>query len=305
MKPPSKPWRASDDTPTIPRSAQCFLQAFDRLSAGRGGRTAGRPDICGERSVRHRGPRHRRRQSGLAEDACASTAYRRRQFKFSSTAAPAWSARRIPTNCRAGILGENAHYGTPINPKAPGRVPGGSSSGSAAAVAGGLVDFALGTDTGGSVRIPASFCGIYGMPANPRPIAACGRGRAGAELRHDRMVRARRRICWDALARYLLGINLPGVARPRHLIVATDAFAIAEPATAAALAPAVEKLAELVGSSEKRPVSRTRAAAGLDRASACDPGPRGLEHIRRMDRSDQPAARVRHRRQFPPRQANN
>ena len=62
-----------------------------------------------------------------------------------------------------GILGENAHYGTPTNPKAPGRVPGGSSSGSAAAVAGGLVDFAIGTDTGGSVRIPASFCGIFGI----------------------------------------------------------------------------------------------------------------------------------------------
>jgi amidase len=62
-----------------------------------------------------------------------------------------------------GLSGENFHYGTPTNPAAPERVPGGSSCGSAAAVAGGLVDFALGTDTGGSVRAPASYCGIYGF----------------------------------------------------------------------------------------------------------------------------------------------
>jgi amidase len=61
------------------------------------------------------------------------------------------------------LNGENVHYGTPVNPNAPGRIPGGSSSGSAAAVAGGLVDFALGTDCGGSVRLPASFCGIFGI----------------------------------------------------------------------------------------------------------------------------------------------
>jgi len=59
--------------------------------------------------------------------------------------------------------GENAHYGTPLNSRCPDRIPGGSSSGSAAAVAGGLVDFALGTDTAGSMRIPASYCGIYGF----------------------------------------------------------------------------------------------------------------------------------------------
>ena len=61
------------------------------------------------------------------------------------------------------LNGENHHYGTPVNVNAPGRIPGGSSSGSAAAVAGGLCDFALGSDTGGSVRIPASYCGIYGI----------------------------------------------------------------------------------------------------------------------------------------------
>ena len=61
------------------------------------------------------------------------------------------------------VAGINAHYGTPTNIRAPGRMPGGSSSGSAAAAAAGACDFALGSDTGGSVRIPASFCGVYGI----------------------------------------------------------------------------------------------------------------------------------------------
>ena len=61
------------------------------------------------------------------------------------------------------LNGENAHYGVPLNQAAPGRIPGGSSAGSAAAVAAGLVDIALGTDTGGSVRLPASYCGIWGL----------------------------------------------------------------------------------------------------------------------------------------------
>jgi amidase len=59
--------------------------------------------------------------------------------------------------------GISAHYGTPANLRAPGRIPGGSSSGSAAATAANACDFALGSDTGGSVRMPASFCGIYGL----------------------------------------------------------------------------------------------------------------------------------------------
>ena len=59
--------------------------------------------------------------------------------------------------------GQNAHFGAPVNGAAPERISGGSSSGSASAVSNGLCDFALGTDTGGSVRAPASHCGLYGL----------------------------------------------------------------------------------------------------------------------------------------------
>lgn len=62
-----------------------------------------------------------------------------------------------------GVTGINRWTGTPLNPRHPDRVPGGSSSGSAVAVAAGQVDFAIGTDTGGSIRIPAACCGVYGI----------------------------------------------------------------------------------------------------------------------------------------------
>lgn len=60
------------------------------------------------------------------------------------------------------LQGENVHYGTPRNPAAPGRVPGGSSSGSASAVASGECTIGLGSDTAGSIRVPASFCSLFG-----------------------------------------------------------------------------------------------------------------------------------------------
>jgi aspartyl-tRNA(Asn)/glutamyl-tRNA(Gln) amidotransferase subunit A len=67
-----------------------------------------------------------------------------------------------------GITGENPHYGDCEHPRFPGRTTGGSSSGSAAAVAAGVVPLALGSDTGGSVRLPAAFCGLYGFRLTPR-----------------------------------------------------------------------------------------------------------------------------------------
>lgn len=73
-----------------------------------------------------------------------------------------------------GLEGRNVHYGMPVNPACPDRLPGGSSSGSGVAVAAGLVDFALGTDTGGSVRVPSSFVGVFGFRPTHNVVSTIG-----------------------------------------------------------------------------------------------------------------------------------
>ena len=83
-----------------------------------------------------------------------------------------------------GTTGERSAHGRTENPAAPGRVPGGSSSGSAAAVAGGLADAAIGTDTGGSVRIPASFCGVVGFKPTHRLVSRRGLAPLAPSLDH-------------------------------------------------------------------------------------------------------------------------
>lgn len=80
----------------------------------------------------------------------------------------------ITTEFAYSLTGINPHYGTPLNPAAPDCLPGGSSAGSASAVASGEVDFALGSDTGGSVRIPASYCGIFGLHPSRGAISTDG-----------------------------------------------------------------------------------------------------------------------------------
>jgi amidase len=72
------------------------------------------------------------------------------------------------------LHGDNVHYGAPLNAAAPDRVTGGSSSGSAAAVAARLLDFALGTDTGGSTRVPASYCGLWGLRTTHGLVSTAG-----------------------------------------------------------------------------------------------------------------------------------
>jgi Asp-tRNA(Asn)/Glu-tRNA(Gln) amidotransferase A subunit family amidase len=72
------------------------------------------------------------------------------------------------------LSGTNAHYGTPPNPAAPGLVTGGSSSGPAAAVAAGQADIGLGTDTAGSIRVPAAVCGLFGLRPTYGAVPADG-----------------------------------------------------------------------------------------------------------------------------------
>jgi amidase len=145
-----------------------------------------------------------------------------------------------------GIFGENAHYGTPVNPHAPGRVPGGSSSGSAAAVAGGLVDFALGSDTGGSVRVPSGFCGLYGLrPTHGRiPLD----GILSQAPSYDTIGWfARDAELFARVAALLLRSEIRQ-ARPNRLVIAEDAFEVADRSVQDALRPVADRIGSWLGS---------------------------------------------------------
>lgn len=148
-----------------------------------------------------------------------------------------------------GILGENAFEGTPLNPAAPGHVPGGSSSGSASAVAQGLCDTALGTDTGGSVRVPSSFCGRYGIRPTHGRLDLTGM-LPQAPSSDTTGWFARDAATFARVSEVLLSEPV-GEGMPTRLLIATDAFGFAEPAVAAALQPIVERLKRLVPAAEE------------------------------------------------------
>lgn len=143
--------------------------------------------------------------------------------------------------------GRNEHYGTPINTAAPDHVPGGSSSGSASAVAAGLVDFALGSDTGGSVRGPASWCGIIGLRPTYGRMDISGAMPLASSFDTVGWF-SRGMDIFAKVGAVLLGEDVDGPSLSR-MIVADDAFALLEGAAERdALAPAVERVRNLLAS---------------------------------------------------------
>jgi amidase len=144
-----------------------------------------------------------------------------------------------------GILGENAFYGTPLNSAAPDRVPGGSSSGTVSVVAAGAADFGLGTDTGGSVRVPASFCGLYGIRPTHGRLDLTGM-LPQAPTSDTTGWFTRDAATFRRVSEVLLQENIED-SLPTRLVVAVDAFGFADADTRTALQPLLEKLGGLAG----------------------------------------------------------
>jgi amidase len=152
----------------------------------------------------------------------------------------------IPDELAFSLLGENHFYGTPLNAKAADRVPGGSSSGSAAAVACGLVDFALGTDTGGSTRVPASNCGVFGFRPSHGFISMAGVNPLAPSfdtvgiLAHDAKVLA-------TVASILLACAPLSASNSGKIHLINDAFVLADPEVQTALSEPVRYLRDFLG----------------------------------------------------------
>lgn len=139
------------------------------------------------------------------------------------------------------LNGENHHYGTPANPAAPDRIPGGSSSGSASVTAAELTDFAIGSDTGGSVRIPASYCGLFGIRTTHGRISLAGCMPLAPSYDTCGWF-AREAAMLSRVGRVLLDETPPGKAAPRWLLDPA-LFAMCDAETAAALETALSMLA--------------------------------------------------------------
>jgi amidase len=142
--------------------------------------------------------------------------------------------------------GEQPFFGTPRNAKAPGRIPGGSSSGSASSVAHGIADFSLGTDSGGSVRVPASLCGVWGMRPSLHRISEAGVLPFMPSVSTVGVV-ARSLTVLDSAMRVLLSSDTAQPAPLERIWVLRDALEIADPAVRAAVEQRLDAIARQSG----------------------------------------------------------
>ncbi len=154
------------------------------------------------------------------------------------------------------LHGDNVHHGAPLNRAAPERVTGGSSSGSAAAVAARLVDFALASDTGGSTRVPASYCGIWGLRTTHGLVSIEGmvplhpRFDCATWLAHDAAT-------FERVADALLPASRWS---PRRVLQLTDAAALADAEFSAPLQRVVAVLEGLLQPAAASAATATAAA---------------------------------------------
>jgi len=144
------------------------------------------------------------------------------------------------------LLGENYFYGTPLNPQAPDRVPGGSSSGSASAVACGLVDFALGTDTAGSSRVPASNCGVYGFRPSHGSISIAGVNPLAPSFDTVGVLTQQPDVL-ELVGSVLCAYGRSSAPEPVTIHVIQEAFALADPQIQQALREPVRRLRDCFG----------------------------------------------------------
>ncbi|KAJ0976054.1 hypothetical protein J5N97_018019 [Dioscorea zingiberensis] len=126
-----------------------------------------------------------------------------------------------------GITGENKHFDTPTNPIVPDRIPGGCSSGSAVAVSSGLVDFSLGVDTTGGVRIPAGFCGILGFRPSHGSVSNIGVIPVSPSIDTTGWFAKDPNIL-RRVGHVLLQLPYAGPQQPRHIIIADDCFQLSK-----------------------------------------------------------------------------
>ena len=144
------------------------------------------------------------------------------------------------------MTGKNAHFGTPVNGAAPDRIPGGSSSGSAAAVSNSLCDFALGTDTGGSVRAPASHCGLFGIRPTHGRVSLAGALDLAPSFDTCGFF-ARDAATFARVADVLLGADGGPLPRGIRLLAPRDVWALVAAEVATALLPPRQRVEAVLG----------------------------------------------------------